>query len=184
MDRPTSNEPDITLEQVEKIACESAADVLRRYSAAALVGFLVLVAGLAYAISQTADIDDLDARTVSTCERINILRAQSNVSDAVSFTVISQDASRVLAVAASRGPEYERILRDSAASLRTQAKRLTVTPLTDCNDARSPRFRYPLSGPIGDPQTGELFPGVKEIVRQSESIKSPSGVRGGGPTGP
>lgn len=156
------------LEWISEQTRRAAGRAVRKWARGAVVGFLILCVGSGVAISRTAGIDDLNARSHQVCERLNIVRAQSNVSDSVSFNILSQSARRedVLAdLDTNRG-----IHRESATTLAREAGRLTVTDLTDCDAAQHPDYDYPVAGPVGDPTTGELNVGVATIVAESEAL--------------
>lgn len=151
----------------------AARKALKGYVKGALVGFALLAGGMGVAIHQTAGIDTLDARSSNACERLNIVQAQSNVSNTVSFVILSNSGQREAALAAQSSIKKAgtaKIHSTSAAGLFAQADRLAVTDLTDCGLAAGKFYAYPLAGPIGQPRTGDLTKGVKQIVWKSERI--------------
>lgn len=148
---------------------------LRRYTSRALIGFLVLFAAALFgfhdvnkraveAERQAVARDHLVLRRIDTavfgsCRRVNILRAQSNLSDSVSFVVL-----------ANAGQAAEKNGNTEVAKIYfMEASKLTVTPLTNCNTAvKTPTiYQLPKPGPIGDPKTGNLSPETDKIVRES-----------------
>jgi hypothetical protein len=166
---------------------EAARAEVRRYRNRSVIGFLVLLLGVGFAVrsnSHTAHEAQAAAReAVSTktllasnaneCARVNILRAQSNISNDVSFVILSSAAKRELALAKADRPDRA-VHAQSAHAFIQNAERLKVTALTDCDHAvnRPVGFSFPLAGPIGDPRTGKQAPGVKEILRASDALVS------------
>lgn len=158
------------------IAKETADRRLRKYVRSATAGFLIVLAGAGYGlhtVDQDARTRDkaqvarqqalivrqqarLDAAVGGSCKRVNVLRAQSNLSDGVSFVVLTMGGD---------------------GRFSKEAQQLRVTPLTDCRRAvRTPAFyRTPTAGPLGDPKTGKLRPKVARILRDSAAyLKSVS----------
>lgn len=167
------NPPSLTEEQLKLISYETtraARKVLHRYTRSALIGFFILLAGVGFALSQTAGLNDLEKRDVRLCERLNIVRAQSNVSDSVSFAILSNSGRREFALAKG-DPDNAKLHADSAEELFAQAQKLTVIDLTDCQKALDPKYDYPLAGPIGNPRTGEYAPGVQAVLDKSVELQ-------------
>lgn len=134
---------------------------IRQHVRGPLVAFILLFVATLYIFAG----DQTNA-----CNRLNIVRAQSNIGNSVSFNILSNSGRREQALAkSSRTPEMAKIHRESADGLLGQAQRLTVTALTDCGNALNPRYNYPLAGPIGDPADGTLAPEAAKIIRESEA---------------
>lgn len=170
------NGPSITTEQLEFFANLEAEAVDRvekryvkrdrRWRIGATAGFLILLGGVGYAIQGKTDDATLTGRDHRICERLNIVRAQSNVSDSVSFNILSISGRREKALIKG-DPRNAALHRQSFKVLTGQAGKLTVTDLTDCDAALDPKYNYPLAGPIGDPAKGKLSPEAKEILDRS-----------------
>lgn len=173
------------LEQAARIYARHEADSrLKRYMRSSLAGFVVLAAGLALAIHGNAEVaheakqasaaaattKSLKSAAFSECKRVNILRAQSNVSNDVSFVILSASAQRELTLA--KKPPSSAVHRRSGLVLASQAARLKVTRLTDCARAvnQATDYKFPLAGPIGDALTGKQHKGVKDILVESERV--------------
>lgn len=147
----------------------------------ALIGFLILAVGLAFAFSAASTADknanialkrDVKREVaVNSCQRVNLLRAQSNVSNDVSWTVLSVSTQRELALA-QKGSQQRSIHKRSAMLLDRQAHRLDVTPLTDCAKAvavdRSHPYFFPGAHEIGNPATGVKDTEAQRTVHASE----------------
>lgn len=170
-------------EEVLEIANECASAKLRRYTVRALVGFALLIGGGVIATkitnNQRAAADHatqtrIDKAVQGSCRRVNVLRAQSNLSDAVSYSILVAAAEREQSLAADGMPDVH---RQSAHQFRVQATRLRVTPLTNCAKAvRRPAFyRTPSAGPIGDPHEIAINPKVERILDDSERLLAREG---------
>lgn len=143
----------------------------RRWRRGALAGFLALTLGIGAALTTKPDTGALRAGLISSCQRVNILRAQSNMSDLVSFRILSLSAQREMKL--SKGdPKNKRIHRNNATSLRIEAQRLTITALTECepavDDAKA--YKFPIASSIGNVETGTVDPIVQLIVKDSERL--------------
>jgi uncharacterized protein HemX len=150
----------LTQEQLEQIGVETQHATRKALSAwlrGAAVAFALAIGGTGYAVhevdraSHKADVQAqqrLDQAVWGSCRRLNILRAQSNLSDAVSFRVLTQAAG---------------------GRFRHFASNLRVTPVTNCEQAvKNPStYRAPVATPIGDTTTGKLRPEVVRILRDS-----------------
>lgn len=139
----------------------------------ALAGFLILLVGVGYALGQTVSEGQLYDAQINACERVNVLRAQSNLSDLVSFNILSVSTQREYALAnqiKSNKKAYT-THKSSADLLADQARELRVTKLTDCSKAvNHPKgYHFPLAGPIGEPTTGKLNPDVVHIIAGSQA---------------
>src|SRR3954467_3667283 len=104
----SSKHPELSDEQIHFIADtteRATKKAVRSYTRRALIGFLILLlGGIGFGIAQ---IQAINGRTERSCERLNIVRAQSNVSDSVSFYILSGSAIREEALAkraATRSP--------------------------------------------------------------------------------
>lgn len=141
-----------------------------------LVGYIILAIGVGYAIhsSHNSAISEglrtIHSANIQSCQRVNVLRAQSNLSDSVSFTILSISARREFALAHKDLPKTRQTHLKSAKLLSVQARKLNVTKLTNCNLAvnHPQAYRYPLAGPLGNPLNGKLYPQIREILQDSE----------------
>lgn len=162
--------------------------VLHKYTRGAVIGFLILICTtailFALANNQRTDLRrattkvERDAATIDNlrqalnlaCERVNVVRAQSNLSNSVSFDILS---------GAIRRPGVDpQIVKSYPA----EVTKLKVTKLTDCVRAVDtfPRshYRYPRPVLIGNPVTGKIAPGVPAILRQSiRRLEHPDSAR-------
>lgn len=155
-----SHRPEELLAWIGESCRRAANHALRRYAIGATLAFLLLLGGIS--LAGKAWLSELESGLKGSCDRVNVLRAQSNLSDTVSFMVLS-DATK----------EARRVGREEKAdSFALQAGSLTVTELTDCDVAVGNPEDYvtPIAGPIGDPGTGKLSPGVKEIIDASARL--------------
>jgi len=163
----------------QEVSKRSAKDAVRAFFVRVAIGYAILVGGLVWAISDKPSVDRLNAASTGICNRLNDARAQSNVSDAVSFGILTSSAQRERALARTKSADDRdpEIHTRSARALEAQAKRLTVIPLTDCSEAiQDPQgYRNPTAGPIGDVRTGEINPQSARIIEQSERRLSDSG---------
>jgi hypothetical protein len=143
---------------------------LRKYVRGATIGFLVMLSSVGYALSTKPDYGTLRSGLVSSCNRVNVLRAQSNLSDTVSFKILASATQRERALVKG-DPENAKIHRRNAVELGAQLEQLAITKLTDCGPAVNDpnHYVYPIAVPIGDPDTGKLKPGVEKIVAQSRA---------------
>jgi hypothetical protein len=159
-------------ETASNAARKSATGVLRRYVRAALIGYAVLFAGMGYAIHDNINASDLRAGLISSCERVNILRAQSNTSDAVSFRILSISAQREHTLSQSDVAATRRTHSRSFKLLAEQAGQLTLTGLTDCSEAvdHAKNYNFPTAHPVGDPLSGKLSQTTKEIITASRQV--------------
>lgn len=169
-------------------ARHEARQAVRRYRNRSLAGFLVLLLGIGFAVhsngvtahradeasKEAASVGALRDASVSECQRVNILRAQSNISNDVSFEILSSAAQREAALTKATHGSEQAIHRASALSFVTNAGRLKVTQLTNCvlatHDAAS--YQFPFAGPIGNPRTGHHAPGIEKILRASDALVS------------
>jgi hypothetical protein len=154
------------IEESTKRASERA---LKKYMVGSSLAFVLLLGGLAFA--GNAWIEELQSGLHGACDRVNVLRAQSNLSDSVSFTILSSAAQRETRLVKG-DPKNASTHQRSADVLAGEAKRLTVTRMTDCDRAVSDPDSYstPSAGPIGDPLTGERNEEVEEILLESEAM--------------
>lgn len=166
-------------DEVEQIADECASMKLRRYTVRALIGFAILVAGGATATvvtnDQRSDADRVTQTRINravrgSCRRVNVLRAQSNLSDKVSYSILVTAGGRETKLA-KIGPQAE-LHRRSADQFFSEATNLRVTPLTDCEKAvdHPQDYRTPSAGPIGDPRAGTIDPLVASIIEDSKRL--------------
>lgn len=162
----------ITEEQlgwVEEATHRAVRKALKRYSLGASIAFLVLFAGLA--IAGKTYVDRLHNGLVGSCNRVNVLRAQSNLSDTVSFNILSISGQREKALV-KLDKEAAAQHRKSSNALFKEARKLTITKVTNCEEAVDSPDHYvtPIAGPIGNPATGKLDPGVARVIRDSEDL--------------
>lgn len=148
----------------------------RRYVRGSMAAFVVMLASVGYVLSTKPDTGALRAGLVSSCERVNILRAQSNISDSVSFEILSLSGKREAALGKPGKPDAK-LHKDSATLLFGQADKLTITGLTNCklavDSART--YKFPVASPIGVPETGDKMPMVDEIIEDSRRLLRLSG---------
>lgn len=157
------------LEWISDSTERAAKRALRRYVRRSAAGFVVVIVGLAFA--GNAYLHELEHGLTRTCERVNLLRAQSNTSDAVSFQILSISAQREAKLAKTE-PINRKTHKQSADVLAQQALNLTVTGFTDCEQAVGAPDSYaqPIANPIGEPTTGKLNTGVSTILRRSHAL--------------
>lgn len=164
-------------EQTRLAASAGIARALKRWAVGATIAYLVLLGGVFIALfgQQQRLQEGLDG----SCDRVNVLRAQSNSSDLVSFRILSYSGQREARLARLTTGEEAEAHRSSAQALFLQAQKLTVTALTDCKEAvQHPQtFKTPIAGSIGDPTTGKLNGGIQEIVDDSQSYVRDGKVR-------
>jgi hypothetical protein len=162
-------------ETVEAVAHRAARDAVKTYSRGAVVGFLLLFGGVGYAIHGKTDGPTLKAGLDNACQRVNILRAQSNVSDLVSFNILALSARREMELAeapAAAEAGTRSIHKRSAALLAAEANKLTITGLTNCPLAvnRPKTYRFPIANPVGDANTGQTTAKVRTIISDSREL--------------
>lgn len=145
-----------------------------------LVGYAILVVGILLAVyfySHSVN-DNLRDGLLSSCERVNILRAQSNLSDTVSWSVLSSAAEREQALI-KKDPDAAPAHRKSADALSNQSNGLTVTGMTDCKAAVSrPRtYNIPQAIYIDDLYTPEakVSPEAQKVINASRKTLSEDG---------
>jgi hypothetical protein len=145
---------------------------LRRF--APLLAFLILSCATAYGINTiyNASVENLREGLRGSCQRVNILRAQSNVTDVVSFRILSISGKREFELAKRASGNVQSLREESANLLFGQAAVLTITDLTDCERAiRDPdNYYHPTANPIGNPNTGNLTPVSERILRDSQNL--------------
>lgn len=154
-------------EQTRRAASKGVARGLKRWSIGATIVYLVIFAAVFLGLKDGQD--SLREGLQGSCERVNILRAQSNGSDLVSFKILSLSGQREDTLAKATTGAVAQTHRDSRDGLWAQAKNLRVTKITDCSRAVDDPANYktPVAGPIGNPKTGELSPGVKRVIDTS-----------------
>lgn len=163
----------LTDDQLALIAAETergASKALRGYVRRATAGFLILLIGLVFA--GRGYVGALHDGLVGSCDRVNVLRAQSNSSDLVSFHILSISAQREAALAKADNAGTQSAHKRSATLLFDQAGKLTVTGLTDCEKAVGDPSHYaaPVANPIGDPTKNKLNDGVRQIEVDSQRL--------------
>lgn len=169
----TQHVPPMTHDQlawIEESQRRGVKKALKKQARVAAVGFVLLFGGLF--VAGKAWTDTLHDGLVGSCDRVNVLRAQSNGSDLVSFRILSLSGQREASLAEGSKDSESKTHSDSAKALFGQAKLLTVTQLTDCERAVDHPKSYdtPIAGPIGDPATGELNQGVKRALDASAAL--------------
>jgi hypothetical protein len=140
------------------------------------VAMVVLAVGVAVVLSRADDnTKRIETGLLTTCKRVNYLRAQSNTSDYVQFRTLTSAVKRELALA-KLGKDVD-VHRLSAREFIKQAADLTVTPLTNCRRAvEHPRtYSLPVAGPIGNPRTGIIQLEVDRIIEQSRKLREDEG---------
>lgn len=157
------------LEWIEETTHRAARKALKKQALGAAVGFLVLFGG--GAVAGRAYLHTLHQGLVGSCARVNVLRAQSNLSDTVSFQILSISGRREAALV-KLDPHAAGQHHKSALALFTEAKKLTITKPTNCEQAVGDPDHYstPIAGPIGDPTTGKMNPGVMRAIRDSQNL--------------
>jgi hypothetical protein len=127
---------------------------------------------LAFAIFISQYSQNLHDGLVNSCNRVNALRAQSNLSDSVSFNILSGAAQREFVLAKLSKGKRMRVHRRSGLEFVHEARKLKVTSPTNCNLAvNHPRdYRYPIPHALGDPLTGKLNPDTLPILRASAAL--------------
>lgn len=106
------------------------------------------------------------------CNRVNLLRAQSNLSDTVIFKILSESGRRERRLGQTDERATRPAHRKSAEVLTGEARKVTITDLTNCKKAVQDPLGYdpPQASPLGDASTGELSETVKRVVRRSERL--------------
>lgn len=158
---------------LRRLARQEAIKAIRGYIGGVLVAFLILAGGGGYGV-YSSDINQthqLRAAAQGSCQRVNVLRAQSNLSDSVSFVILAQAGIREAALA-QQGGKNAQLHAQSAMTFRAQVGRLRITAITDCNQAvdHPLTYRTPAAGPLGNPYTGQLNPHVSGILKQSAAL--------------
>lgn len=135
-----------------------------------VVGYLILTIGilLAVYIYTNSVNDNLRDGLQSSCQRVNILRAQSNLSDAVTWTILASAAKREQSLIYKDKDAAEEH-KNSAQSLTNQTDNLTVTGMTDCKSAieRPRTYNVPKAVRIGNVRTIEISPEARKIIKAS-----------------
>lgn len=157
------------LEWIEEATHRAVRKALKRQAIGAAIGFLVLFGGAFGATRAT--LNTVHEGLVGSCNRVNVLRAQSNLSDTVSFNILSLSGRREHALVkldSTAAKEH----RQSAEGLFDQARSLTVTGITNCEEAvdHPAAYRPPIATPLGVPETGKLSPGVAKILADSKKL--------------
>lgn len=185
-----NRKPVMTQEQIDYFAAlneESSRRASRRTWRNSIAGYLMILAGaVAFSLLTINALSDsthstdakLRAASVSSCERVNILRAQSNISDAVVFDILSASGRRELALAKTDTEASRKVHEQSAEIVFRAADKLTVTPLTDCKQAVDDAaiYKFPLAGPIGNARTGKLGPKAQQVVDSSNVLAGQTGA--------
>lgn len=167
--------PPLTEEQIEFFTSQTNRAVkkaLRGYVRSALVGFAILLFGVSYAIQGKSNTHELRAGLLSSCARVNILRAQSNTSDSVAFKILALSAIRERELAGlTHGAEHGTHHR-SAVLLTAQASYLTITGLTDCEQAvdHAEDYAFPVANPVGNAVTAQISPLAQTILTDSQKL--------------
>lgn len=143
----------------------------RTYIRGAVLAFVLLTTAIGYALTTKPDVGALRAGDIGACNGVNTLRAQSNISNFVSFRILSLSAQREDALGKKHEPGAK-LHADSATLLFTEAKKPAITALTDCAKAvDNPRkYKFPTAGPIGDPMTGEPTKKSAQILADSQRL--------------
>ena len=183
---PDEQNPPLSEEQVlyfarlqEESTNRAVKRATRRTMRSALVGFLILLVGvLGYSIAAQDALDSkftqanktTAAGLTQSCKRVNILRAQSNLSDYVIWDILTASARRERFLAKNDVPGNKDAHLTSAVVFEQNAGKLTVTALTNCAKAvRVPdSYPYPEAGPLGDVKSGELTDNVQKIIEDSQ----------------
>ena len=150
---------------------------VRRYVRAATVGFLILAAGIGISLSTKSDgaetaqlAQRLETASYAFCRRLNSEAAKTNLSDSVSFKILSLSSRRETALAEGQRSSPEIHARASRL-MAAEGRKLGVTPLTDCDAAVGDPVGYvnPEVGPIGNPATGEIHDDAQKILDESRA---------------
>jgi hypothetical protein len=142
-----------------------------------LAYLVILVAALAGMVVYIRDANNVDRdRAIVQCERVNVLRAQSNVTDVAVWRNFAAATKRELTLA-EKGEDVK-VHRQSADDFVKNANDITVTPLTDCRRAidQPGEFGAPAAAfPVGDARTGEERPMIAAIEAESkERLRNPT----------
>lgn len=139
-----------------------------------IVGYIVLTIGILLAVFTYTDHvnDKLRDGLASSCERVNILRAQSNISDAVSWKTTISILQREQRLAHTDNPATRIAHEKSATSLSNQASLLTVTAITNCDKAvNSPaNYNFPNATKISAKNPTDMNPNVPKILSDSKKL--------------
>ena len=104
---------------------------------------------------------------IASCERVNTLRAQSNITDLSVWRNFSAAVQRETKLA--KGPDGE-LHQKSADEIAKNAEDIAVTPLTNCSQAvdHPTTYKPPRAGKIGNVRTGRQTLRVEGIELQSK----------------
>lgn len=170
----SSPTPPVTDEQLrwfENAQARAVRTAVRRVTRRTLAAFVavVLTGGLASALSTGASFDKVEQGQLTSCQRLNTVRAQSNLDSAVIFDVLSVSARRENALVKG-DPKNARAHGKSAKLLIDQARRVTVVSLTDCPGAVKDPKRYKPGVPttLGNPLKDDTAPEVQDILDESD----------------
>ncbi len=143
----------------------------RTYIRGAVLAFVLLTVAIGYALTTKPDVGALRAGDIGACNGVNTLRAQSNISNFVSFRILSLSAQREFALG-KKGDSEAKLHAKSAKLLFSEAKKPAITALTDCKQAvDNPRkYHFPTAGPIGDPMTGKPTERSARILTDSQRL--------------
>lgn len=147
-----------------------------------LGAYLLIAVAMAVAVLQISDrsFDRIHAAATQECQRVNVLRAQSNLDSYVIFRVLTLSANRERELTQADIKTAKDSVR-SADLLNEQANEVTITHLTNCDLAvnHTSSYTFPIAQPLGNPKTGEISPASQEIINMSRSVVqgkiSPSG---------
>jgi hypothetical protein len=179
MAQPTdSSTPCVTDEQLawfEQAQNRAVRAAVRRATRRALAAFIgiVLAGGLGSYVTTNAAFDHSRQVQLTSCQRLNVVRAQSNLDGSVIFNILSSSTQRERALSGAARDHKIRVVHKRAADqLSGQAARATVVGLTNCERAVGDpkRYRPGRATPIGDPETGAVTPEVKQILETSERV--------------
>lgn len=138
-----------------------------------IIGYVILVIGLALALYTYTNTRTSELRTASfrSCERLNVVRAQSNLSDIAVWTILSGAYQREVSLSKS-DTESREVHKRSASILLMNANRMTIIQLTSCRDAvdHPERVETVLPQAIGNIETGRLYDTSKDIESDSENL--------------
>lgn len=138
----------------------------------AVIGFLVLVVAFTLGVGAffRAAYDRQQAGLVGSCERVNVLRAQSNITDIAVWRAFSSAAQRETRLIRT-DPENRSAHRRSAQTIRQTAGDMTATALTNCDRAVNDPDNYTPPGAtrIGDVLAGQEQPAIAVIEKQSRA---------------
>jgi hypothetical protein len=138
-----------------------------------LIGYAIIVIVMALALYAYTSGQDTKLRggLIRSCERVNVLRAQSNISDLAMWRNFSAAVQRERRLSKPGMPDAD-THRRSANEISRNAQDITVTALTNCGLAidNPARYETQLAGPIGDLSTGREFPEVRSIEEDSRDL--------------